>query len=193
MNSYQLSEMIANYTFTIAAIIGGLWTMWKWGFSEWVQHRSRMPAVDGDLHVQEYQLKNKKYALTLIALWNNRGTQPIYIDHKKTRVDVFFISPERELGQFIPKKDLGAPRYRRHPFSDMSSFILEPKTQSTLKTHYILTEGDTVLFRWRLFKDRKKHGDEEYVWTKEMLYKCGSKYEPPKWRQVASLRQAQPE
>ncbi len=174
MNEVELSTVIRNYVMIAGIVLGGLWAFWKWSFSEWLRQRKDMPAVDGELSTESEVLNGEKVILSLGAIWRNRGDHPVHIDHEATRVDVYKINKDIVEGPFEPKDNLGEPLFRTRPYHDMKGFILEPKTESLLKTHYVLQAGEVYFFRWKLYRSRKQHGDVLYAWTKELIYEAKS-------------------
>ncbi len=171
MSNDDLSIVVRNYVIAAGIGLGGLWAFWKWSFSEWLRQRKNMPAVDGDLSADSVALNDEKIVLSLSALWRNRGDHPVYIDHEATRIDVYKIDEDIGEGAFEPKTSLGEPIFQSRPHHDFEAFVLEPRTESLLKTHYILLTGEVYLFRWKLYRNRK-HGDVLYAWTKELVHKA---------------------
>jgi len=172
MTALEFSTIIRNYVVAGATIFAGSWAFWKWGFSEWLRKRQEGPAIDGVLEYKEIKLSDDETLLiTIEAIWRNRSVYPVYIDTKKTRIDLFLLPSKIEVGPIITNKDLGEPQHRLKPYEDMNSFMLEPSTNSVLQHHFILKRNNTHLLRWKLYRNPKKHDGGLFAWTKELVIK----------------------
>ena len=171
MDEVQVSIVIRNYATVAALLLVGSWAFWKWSFSEWLRRMKEVPSVDGELSTQFEPLNNGKIILSLRAIWRNCGENPVHIDHENVRVDVFLIPQDLPVGPINPKKDLGTPTFTIHPFLDMPGYVLEPQTDSLIKTHFVLEEEQTYFFRWKWYRSTKEHSNVVYAWTKELVYK----------------------
>lgn len=181
MNWFSLdtSSVVSNYVSAVAIVIGGVWVIWKWGFSEWLRRRKEIPSVEGSLETEATPIAEEKIAVTLNARWINKSGLPVYIDHSLTRVDVYSVNTEICLGNLVPKHDLGDPIIRARPYEDMDGFILEPNTNNLLQTHYVLEPKKTYLFRWKLYRNKRRHGGKVFAWTKEQIFqyrKCDDSF-----------------
>lgn len=172
MTALEVSTIVRNYVIAGATIFAGSWTFWKWGFIEWLRRRREGPAIDGVVEHKEVELPNNENLLiTIEATWRNCSVYPVYIDTRKTRIDLFQLPSKIEVGPIVTNKDLGEPRHRLKPYEDMNSFILEPNTNSVLQHHFILKRNNTYLLRWKLYRNPKQHDETLFAWTKELVIK----------------------
>ena len=170
MPEKELSIIIKNYVTSGGIVLGALWAFWKWSFSEWLRRKRQIPAIDGELDAFGMELDDEKVIISLSVLWRNKCNYPVHIDSKNTRIDVYNIPDNLNVGPFLPKLDSGDPAFTLKPYEDMEGFVLEPLTESLLTSHYTLLANKTYLFRWKLYRSTKKHGNKVYAWTKELVF-----------------------
>lgn len=169
MTGIELSAVIRNYTLSLSAVLMGGWAFWKWGFTEWLRHRQEGPAVDGQVTTIQTPLINsdKQVLVTIEATWRNKSIFPVHIDTRETRIDIFMISSGYSEGPIYTNNDLRNPAHRMYPYKDMKGFLLEPKTESVLQHHFILSTGNIYLIRWKLYRCKEHHKSDSFAWTKE--------------------------
>lgn len=69
--------------------------------------------------------------LILNATWKNNSGLPVWIDHLRTRVDLYPVPDDLPVGAIRPKEDLGNPLDTIRPFEDMDQYMLEPNASET--------------------------------------------------------------
>lgn len=153
---------------SIGVIIGGVWLLFKWIHKQTLRRKKDLPALTGEI-TNEIVRKDNKSLLNIIAEWNNTSPQPIYIDVKNTRFDVYIMKADMEPGPFEIKKDLGEPIFRYYPLEDMGKFIFEPLTKSQLRANFILENGNLYFVRLKVYWNPEKHGHSIFAWTREKL------------------------
>jgi hypothetical protein len=126
-----------------------------------------MEALDGKLLAHVTQLSSGTSIITLNALWRNLSPLPVPLDPSKTRIDVFAIPGNIPLGPLAAKSDLGDPIHRHTFLNDAHAYTLEPKTESTLQTHFVLNPG-LYMLRMELYRASKKKG-YDFAWTREFV------------------------
>jgi hypothetical protein len=62
---------------SMAVLLGGAWAAWKWGYGETLRKRREMPSPDGSLKATSMRVDETTTAVTLHAVWRNRGPLPI--------------------------------------------------------------------------------------------------------------------
>ena len=127
-----------------------------------------MDALDGNLTAQAVSLNRERSIVLLNGHWRNLSPLPIHINTSQTRVDVFQISDNVEIGPLVPKQDLGTQAFRHLFLTDMNGYVLEPKTESTLHTFFVLAPG-LYVFRMKVYREQKKHRNELFAWTREIM------------------------
>ena len=134
-------------------MVVGLWAVWKWGFSEWLRRHRDKPSLEGAIEVEPLRRKNGKVLVDVRAKWINRGTFPVYIDIKKTKVNVYLAEKPLIGDAFYPPKDIGKYLFHVRPFKGRESwFMLEPGTASHISAWCVIDTNKYYWFRWRLVR-----------------------------------------
>jgi hypothetical protein len=89
------------------------------------------------------------------------------LDPTKTRVDVFAIPGNMPLGPLAAKPNLGDPIHSHTFLDNVHTYTLEPKTESTLQTHFVLSPG-LYMLKMELYRASKKKGFG-FTWTRELV------------------------
>ena len=152
---------------SLAIIAAGIWTFVRWCQNEYHRRQKEMEALDGKLLAHVAQLSSGTCIITLNALWRNLSPLPVSLDPSRTRVDVFAIPGNIPLGPLAAKSDLGDPIYRHTFLNDTDAYTLEPKTESTLQTHFVLNSG-LYMLRMEVYRALKKKG-YDFTWTRELV------------------------
>jgi hypothetical protein len=164
----EVSEIVRNWATVIAMLCGSGWAFWKL-YSEWGGARKNRASLDGDLSIQANALSEACSLVTVRGLWKNRGQFPVPLDVEETKVMVFELRKDLKVGAIDPDSKLGKPLFVQYPFRDLGLFELEPRTESSLRAHFVLRAGPIYLFRWELYKVRKPR-DDVFYWSKEIVW-----------------------
>lgn len=170
MSYMEWSELIRNYVTAIGIAVGGGWAFWKWGYSDWAGAKRNRASLDGQLSAIGVRLSDASVLVTIQALWCNRGAFSIPIDTQESRVLVFKLPSSLPHGPFEPEIGLGQALYVQKPFERLDSFELEPKTESSLRAHFVLQEGETYFFRWELQQSKRRKSISIFFWSKELVW-----------------------
>lgn len=135
-----------------AVLVGGAFVLVKFVLSELGRREKETIAIEGDLEISGVPLDEQQCFVTVQARWRNPSPRVCRIDTKASRIDVYVIPGDLKFGAVVPKRDLGDPVVRLHPYEDMDSFFLEPNTASLLPSHYVLERGKLYLIRWKLYR-----------------------------------------
>lgn len=139
----DISEIWKNWFEVIAIFLGGCWAIYTWIY----EVRSNYPSLDGDLTIESTILSKDLIAVSVCAMWNNRGKFPVKLSHNDCFVDVFKIAADLHPGNlFFDENQKGELRNQLFP----KDITLEPKTESRLRAHFILQRGPVYFFRWKL-------------------------------------------
>lgn len=174
MTWIEWSELIRNYATVAGIVAGGGWAFWKWGYSDWAGAKKNRASLDGHLTCSSVPLEGQLALVTVQAHWCNRGSFPVPIDPKATKVLVFKLLPNLQKGPFESSSDFGLPLFDQRPFASYDDFELEAKTESSLRAHFVLETGCTYFFRWEL---KKKHDGKVrhiFTWSKEVVWQAPS-------------------
>jgi len=125
---------------TIAILVGGVWAVWKWGYGEKLRKRREMCSPDGALTASTVPIDAEKLALTLTAVWRNRGELPIELCPVHSRVQVFMIKRDVPFGMFkLQESDHVSEIARSEP--SWTSYVMEPNTDSVMHEHFTIQSG----------------------------------------------------
>ncbi|TAJ52580.1 MAG: hypothetical protein EPN60_02650 [Nevskiaceae bacterium] len=174
MTCIDWSELIRNYATAIGIVVGGGWAFWKWGYSEWAGAKKNRASLDGQLSCSSVPLPGSAALVTVQAHWCNRGSFPVPIDPKETKVLVFKLPTQLQEGPFEPSSGFGPPLFDQRPFSSYDEFELEPKTESSLRAHFVLESDCTYFFRWELQKQDDGKASHVFTWSKEIVWQVPS-------------------
>ncbi len=115
--------------------------------------------------------------MTISCQWNNRGNYPVPIDTMKSVVQVAELPQTLKFGPIEPSEMLQLAEhvidgayFEQFPFIEFDGFELEPKTESSLRAHFVLPNERTYLIRWTLVKRSQKRGEGVFCWTKEIVW-----------------------
>ena len=158
-------------------LIGGSWAAWKWGYGETLRKRREMASPDGTLTATAVQLENGTTAITLHALWRNRGPLPIELCPEHSAVEAFKIDRAVPLGglalqpgPYVVLVAVSRPRW--------NMYIMEPTTDSVMHEHFVLDDDFVYGFRWTIClapgSISGKHGDSHLVCTRELIWRNAS-------------------
>ena len=152
---------------SIAIIIYAFWTLYKRRSTQHLRSKKEMPSIDGYLSAETIPLYNGRVLVTLSATWNNHSPLPVRIDTQTTMVLVYRIPGDIREGPLSLQADLNNPVYTTRPYKELEKFLLEPKTNSLLHTHFVLPIGSVYGFLWKLNR-HPEHGTLP-GWTKELI------------------------
>lgn len=149
--------------------VAGGWILFKWGFEQSLRARRDIPALAGDIKTALSSLGNGKLFAIIYAEWRSTSPLPLYIDHKKTRFDIYEIPSDMACGTIMPKSDLGAPLFRQFPLEDMGDFVFEPNTLNQIRGHFVVETGKLYFARVKVYRDQLRHGKKVFAWTREII------------------------
>ncbi len=141
------------WTPTVAVFATGAWVLMKTIKEERWRRETDIPAMDGTLSVGVTRLDAEKSIVAINATWRNRGTVPIRMMTRETRIEIFAVTPDVAYGALTPTTNLGEPVAVHTPYADQESFLFEPRTRSELQCHVVLKNGSVYLVRWNLLLD----------------------------------------
>ncbi len=158
-------EAFKNILPIIVAILGAIWALWTWGFSEWLRRKKEMPAIEGKIDVKTIPNSASSTFVTIIATWKNRSPLPFPINTDSSGVDIFSISQNTDIGVVGKLDSLNNPFISYRPYDYLSSVTLLPMTENVILSHFLLENNNTYLFRWQLF------GKKYFFWqVTELLH-----------------------
>jgi hypothetical protein len=164
-----LLEFTKTWLPSIGVIIAAFWVLFQWLYEQKLRKNKEMPALSGEITTEFTDYNEDKYILSIKTEWNNSSPLPIYVDTKKSRIDIFQINELQEYGYFEVKRDLGEPIYRAYPLNDMGTFIFEPSKNNQVRGNFLLKKGTIYYLRIKIYKDSKFHGEQSYAWTGEQI------------------------
>lgn len=149
----DIATFIREWTPTIAVFATGVWVLVNSIKEDRWRRETDIPAMDGTLSVGVIRLDAEKSVVAINAIWRNRGTVPIRMLTRDTRIEIFAITPDIECGALTSATNLGEPVAVHTPYSDHETFLFEPRTRSELQCHVVLQNGSVYLVRWNLLLD----------------------------------------
>lgn len=162
MSPCDISEVVKNYLTSIAIIIGGTWTFFKWKQSENLRKIKDMTAIESLLKTEVTVNSDTSAYVTLIAEFNNKSPLPYTVDTEKSKVELYEIPSDISIGLIHlddnPKKTITIHR----PYENYN-LTLQPFTLTSIPTHYKSQKGSTYLFRWELI------GKKEFMAIRTLL------------------------
>jgi len=175
MPGAHIAEAARDVAATLAILIGGCWALWKWSYGEKLRKRREMASPDGTLSATCEILDGERVAVTLHALWRNRGPLAIELCPQHTRVELFEIVESGRLGRL----QLGIDKNSRClsvATPTWSVYVMEPNTESVMHEHFILQGGTLYGFRWIICMVPGSipgaHRDSHLVCTRELLWRA---------------------
>jgi hypothetical protein len=162
-------DFIKNWLPSIGVIVAASWVLFNWIYDRELRKNKEMPALSGEILFDFVEYSDDSYILSMKTEWLNSSPLPIYVDTLKSRIDVFKISNQMQLGYFEVKKDLGEPIYRAYPLGDMGDFIFEPNKRNQVRGNFLLEKNSIYFLRIKIYRDTNKHGEKEFAWTREQI------------------------
>lgn len=168
-------NFIRDWLPSISIIIGGLWIFIRWIVDENRRKQREIPAIDGNVVIQQHLMSNGKALIAVNTTWNNKGVYPIHIDVNLTNVRIYLIPADVPFGALIinsgeDEQDLlGKASCISFPYKQYDSFYLEPNTSSLLQNHFIVETGNTYLVVCELYKKVEKNDMDTTIWTRETI------------------------
>lgn len=164
MSAYGVSEVAKNWAEVVAIFLGGIWAVYRFAY----EARSNTPSLDGDLTIERNTLSNVLDVVTVRARWNNRSKFALGLNNEKCLVSAYKLSDTSPNGKLEKKEHLHTQRVFSEPT------VLEPKTESNLRVHFVLSKGPVYFFRWELESNpyRKWYFFKKgaYTWSKEIVW-----------------------
>jgi len=149
----DVATFIREWTPTIAVFATGAWVLVNSIKEERSRRETDIPAMDGTLSVGVIRLDAEKSIVAINAIWRNRGTVPIRMMTRDTRIEIFAVAPDIECGALTSATNLGEPVAVHTPYADHETFLFEPRTRSELQCHVVLKNKSVYLVRWNLLLD----------------------------------------
>ena len=175
MAELHISTIIKDYATAAALILGGIWALWKWGYGERLRHNREMASLDGTLTTSSVNLDDGKTAVTLHAIWRNRGPLPIQLCPQHTVVKVFQISRLSVPNRLTLKDGSGVPLLLSAK-PDWNVYIMEPNTDSIMHEHFILDSRSLYGFKWTIClvpgSIPGQHAASHLVCTRELIWRA---------------------
>ena len=181
MSAVDWSELIRNYATVIALMVSSFWAASKVAWSEFLRSKQDMPALDSSgIVVQDHELEAGAGFLVAVGMkWRNQSSMPTYIDPKLTRTEVYRVPENLEPGSLHLKPGLGDPLFVVRPLERLSSYVLEPKTESFLQSHMVLRDAGLYVFRVKIARSEKHHGAKGFEWGREIIARVPSPKRAP--------------
>jgi hypothetical protein len=163
----QWTTVMKDIVTSAAVILGGGWAAWKWGYGETLRRRREMPSPDGTLTATSVRLNDETAAVTLNAIWRNRGPLPIELCAKHTVVEAFILNESLPIGHLvlIPGEKIESVSVVK-PTWDL--YVLEPNTDSAMTEHFTLNHNYTHGFRWTICLGQSV---SHFTCSRELLWK----------------------
>lgn len=149
----ETATFIRDWTPTIAIFATGAWVLINSIREERWKRETDIPAMDGTLSVGVTRLSPDKSVVAINAIWRNRGTVPIRMMTRDTRIEIFNVPADINCGALTSATNLGEPVAVHTPYADHETFLFEPRTRSELQCHVVLNNGSVYLIRWNLLLD----------------------------------------
>ena len=159
---------------TAGILIGGTWAFWKWGYGETLRRRREMASPDGSLEATAVRLDGERIAVTVSAIWRNRGLVPISLCSEHSRVEAFRIAAAPLEG---PLRLTRGPNVTPMPSADFpwSEYIMEPNTDSVMHQHFVLDPNCAYGFIWTIClapgSFPGKHKNKHLICTRELVWR----------------------
>jgi hypothetical protein len=186
MSAPYWSTIVKDLVTVAGVIIGGTWAAWKWGYGETLRKRREMPSPDGALSATAVQLGNGTTAVTLHALWRNRGSLSIELCSKHSVVEAFKLNEASPTGPLELKEGPNVTSVATTKPS-WAEYIMEPNTDSVMQEHFVLNNNFVYAFRWNicLGSSLPNYEKSHPVCTRELLWRAsGDSTAPP----IASIQ-----
>ena len=168
-DAIEISEVARNLAIVAAAILGGIWSAWKWFLEERLRRKKLAACIDGQLLVESTPIDEHRVAVTVEAHWRNSGEFPVGLDTDRTQVKIFHLPEDIPSGTIVSGEDLGSPLYRHFIYPEGGSAALEPGTNSRYQSHFVLESGKRYLAVWNLCQLLKDAGRIHW-WTREKIF-----------------------
>lgn len=161
-------EPLRDWLTFVIVLCGGVWALYRWFHSERLRRKKEMASLDGHLTKTIVPIGTGRTLVSLQGKWRNLSPLPVHVDSKQTCVDVYGVPTDVTFGTLVPEKDLGAVIYQHYFLEDITNYVLEPKSENTLQTYFILEPG-IYIFRMKIYRDSKKDSGHESSWTRELV------------------------
>jgi len=141
----------------------------------------------GTLQAAAVPLDDDRIAVTLSALWRNRGPVPISLCPEHSRVEAFRFDSSPTVG---PLNLAHGSHVIRLPAARVpwSAYIMEPNTDSVMHQHFVLNRHSAYGFTWVIClmpgSLPGKFKNQHLVCTRELLWR----FEPDKVADAAEPR-----
>ena len=148
MPEVPTGTVIRDYVTAVGLALAGLWAFWRWTYGEVLRRKREMASPDGQLNVADVEIGAGISAVTLNALWRNRGALPIELCAEHTGVEVFEI-----IGMAPGVLDFRDEARSRAAWKNEAwwkTYIIEPNTESLMQDHFILSQGVVYAFKCTL-------------------------------------------
>lgn len=175
----NIAEVVKDLATACAIVVGGGWALWKWSYGEVLRKRREMASPDGTLSANSVILDDERAAVTLNALWRNRGPLAIELCAKHTGVELFEVVEAAALGRLQLGANVSA-RCLSVAKPTWSAYVMEPNTDSVMNEHFVLKRGILYGFRWTICMVPGSipgaRRDSHLVCTRELLWRldCGA-------------------
>jgi hypothetical protein len=173
MSAPYWSTIVKDLVTAAGLILGGIWAGWKWGYGETLRKRREMPSPDGVLSATAVQLRNGTTAVTLNALWRNRGALPIELCSTHSGVEAFKLNEAAPIGTLRLEKGSNVTPFEVSKPS-WTNYIMEPNTDSVMREHFVLNNGVVYAFKWTicLGSSLPNHKKSHFACTRELIWRA---------------------
>jgi hypothetical protein len=145
----HISTVIKDYVTAAAIVLGGAWALWRWTYGEILRRRREMASPDGTLSVGSVEIAMDLVAVTVNALWRNRGPLLIALCSEHSDLKVYRLASSLSEGPLsIHEPTISQLVAKVSPWWD--TYVMEPNTESLLQEHIALRRGYVYAFRWRI-------------------------------------------
>jgi hypothetical protein len=159
-------NIIRDWITSGAVVVGGLWALWKFGYSERRQRKKEMPAITGHANAKVVKSMGDNAFVDFRSRWKNHSPMPVTIDPEKISVEVYSIKVADKPGFMNIPDELDKPEHSSCPFQGYRELVLEPGTDSVFKAYATLERERVYLVRWTV---TEKASNDPYFWDTESL------------------------
>ncbi len=170
----QWSAIVKDIVTSAAVMLGGVWAAWKWGYGETLRRRREMPSPDGTLTATSVPIDDTTTAVTLNAIWRNRGPLPIELCAAHSVVEAFKLSNSLPKGNLIllAGKEIESIAVVKPMWN---VYVLEPNTDSVITEHFVLDRNYVYGFKWTIcvgqLRRYRTRSTSHFICTRELLWR----------------------
>lgn len=174
------ATVVKDITTVVGIVVGGGWALWKWGIAEWLRRSREIPALDASLRGDSVFVAADSTLVVFKSVWRNRGPWPIELDPNRTVCQIYRLPNALNPGPLRAQVAELKPEYEDHPLQGLTDYTLEPSTESTLQSQFVVSTNSLYFVRLRLYQlATEDFWKRELVWSTSVLGAPGLFTAPP--------------